>query len=156
MSDSTQARPVLVVDFGAQYAQLIARRVREAGVYSEIVPHTVTAEEIRARNPVGIVLSGGPSSVYEEGAPSLDADILGLGVPTMGEVVLRQVDPLERRSSPWQEFAPTELNHQQVCLSRTERLRFLSGYLQHPRGKRRVKALLAIPRSASPERQAVP
>ncbi len=83
MSDSSQ-RPVLVVDFGAQYAQLIARRVREAGVYSEIVPHTVTADEIRARNPVGIVLSGGPSSVYEEGAPSLDAGILGLGVPTMG------------------------------------------------------------------------
>src|SRR5690606_31936901 len=56
-------RPVLVVDFGAQYAQLIARRVREAGVYSEIVPHTITAAELAARNPVGIVLSGGPSSV---------------------------------------------------------------------------------------------
>src|SRR5687768_9348737 len=75
---------VLVVDFGAQYAQLIARRVREAGVYSEIVPHTVTAEEIRARNPVGIVLSGGPSSVYEEGSPDLDVGILELGIPTMG------------------------------------------------------------------------
>jgi len=83
MSDSSQ-RPVLVVDFGAQYAQLIARRVREAGVYSEIVPHTVTAEEIRARNPVGIVLSGGPSSVYEEGSPDLDPGILELGIPTMG------------------------------------------------------------------------
>ena len=79
-----EPRPVLVVDFGAQYAQLIARRVREAGVYSEIVPHTVTAEEIAARNPVGIVLSGGPSSVYEEGSPSLDPGVLELGVPTMG------------------------------------------------------------------------
>jgi GMP synthase (glutamine-hydrolysing) len=75
---------VLVVDFGAQYAQLIARRVREANVYSEIVPHTVTAAEIAARNPVGIVLSGGPSSVYEEGSPALDPGILQLGVPVLG------------------------------------------------------------------------
>ncbi|WP_308797083.1 glutamine-hydrolyzing GMP synthase [Agromyces silvae] len=84
MSSETEQRPVLVVDFGAQYAQLIARRVREASVYSEIVPHTVTAEEVRALNPVGIVLSGGPSSVYEEGAPALDPGILELGVPTLG------------------------------------------------------------------------
>ncbi|MEJ3404382.1 glutamine-hydrolyzing GMP synthase [Rathayibacter sp. YIM 133350] len=83
MSD-TEQRPVLVVDFGAQYAQLIARRVREASVYSEIVPHTITAEEIAAKNPIGIVLSGGPSSVYEEGAPALDEGILELGVPTLG------------------------------------------------------------------------
>ncbi|GMM95132.1 glutamine-hydrolyzing GMP synthase [Microbacterium sp. MTN4-12] len=80
----TEFRPVLVVDFGAQYAQLIARRVREAGVYSEIVPHTATAEEIAAREPLGIILSGGPSSVYEEGAPSLDAGVFDLGVPTLG------------------------------------------------------------------------
>ncbi|WP_210481863.1 glutamine-hydrolyzing GMP synthase [Naasia sp. SYSU D00948] len=83
-ASGTDARPVLVVDFGAQYAQLIARRVREANVYSEIVPHTVTAEEIRARKPAGIVLSGGPSSVYEEGAPALDPGILQLGVPVLG------------------------------------------------------------------------
>jgi len=75
---------VLVVDFGAQYAQLIARRVREAGVYSEIVPHGVTAEQVKARRPAGIVLSGGPSSVYEEGAPALDPGILELGVPVLG------------------------------------------------------------------------
>jgi len=79
-----EPRPVLVVDFGAQYAQLIARRVREAGVYSEIVPHTATAEEIAARNPIGLVLSGGPSSVYEEGAPDLAPGILDLGLPTLG------------------------------------------------------------------------
>ncbi|HWU46848.1 MAG TPA: glutamine-hydrolyzing GMP synthase [Humibacter sp.] len=76
--------PVLVVDFGAQYAQLIARRVREASVYSEIVPHTISAAEVAARNPAGIVLSGGPSSVYDDGAPSFDAAIFGLGIPTLG------------------------------------------------------------------------
>jgi GMP synthase (glutamine-hydrolysing) len=84
VSAETNQKPVLVVDFGAQYAQLIARRVREANVYSEIVPHTITADEIRAMDPAGIVLSGGPSSVYEEGAPALDPGILDLGVPVMG------------------------------------------------------------------------
>ncbi|SFS02252.1 GMP synthase (glutamine-hydrolysing) [Agrococcus baldri] len=83
MSDTAQ-RPVLVVDFGAQYAQLIARRVREADVYSEIVPSTITADEVRAKDPAAIVLSGGPSSVYAEGAPRLDEGILELGVPTFG------------------------------------------------------------------------
>jgi len=78
------SRPVLVVDFGAQYAQLIARRVREAGVYSEIVHHNVTAAEIQAKNPLAIILSGGPSSVYEPGSPNLDAKILELGIPILG------------------------------------------------------------------------
>ncbi|WP_051973231.1 glutamine-hydrolyzing GMP synthase [Cryobacterium sp. MLB-32] len=93
ISDTTDAavpalsgidRPVLVVDFGAQYAQLIARRVREASVYSEIVAHTITAAEIKAKNPLGIVLSGGPSSVYAEGAPAFDAEIFELGIPVLG------------------------------------------------------------------------
>ena len=77
-------KPVLVVDFGAQYAQLIARRVREANVYSEIVHHSVTAAEIAAKEPAAIILSGGPSSVYEEGSPSLDPKILELGIPILG------------------------------------------------------------------------
>jgi len=75
---------VLVVDFGAQYAQLIARRVRECHVYSEIVPHTITAEEIRARAPRAVILSGGPSSVYAEGAPQVAAGFFDTGVPTFG------------------------------------------------------------------------
>ena len=84
MNATPTHRPVLVVDFGAQYAQLIARRVREAGVYSELVPHTITAAEVREMNPLGIVMSGGPSSVYEEGAPQFDAEIFELGVPMLG------------------------------------------------------------------------
>ncbi|WP_109639026.1 glutamine-hydrolyzing GMP synthase [Lentzea atacamensis] len=80
----TSNRPVLVVDFGAQYAQLIARRVREAQVYSEVVPHTATVSEILDKNPLAIVLSGGPSSVYEEGAPQVDPKLFETGVPVFG------------------------------------------------------------------------
>jgi GMP synthase (glutamine-hydrolysing) len=75
---------VLVVDFGAQYAQLIARRVREAHVLSEIVPHTITAEEIAARRPAGIIFSGGPKSVHVEGAPVIDPAVYDTGVPVLG------------------------------------------------------------------------
>src|SRR5512138_750549 len=77
-------QPVLVVDFGAQYAQLIARRVREARVYSEIVPHSMPVAEMLARNPAAIVLSGGPSSVYEPGAPQVDPALFTAGVPVFG------------------------------------------------------------------------
>ena len=75
---------VLVVDFGAQYAQLIARRVREAHVRSEIVPRTITADEVRNRSPAGIILSGGPASVYAEDAYDMDPAILDLGIPVLG------------------------------------------------------------------------
>jgi GMP synthase (glutamine-hydrolysing) len=77
-------RPVLVVDFGAQYAQLIARRVRECHVYSEIVPFDARPEDLRARGAAGLILSGGPASVYEPGAPSLNRGLLELGVPVLG------------------------------------------------------------------------
>jgi GMP synthase (glutamine-hydrolysing) len=80
----TTPRPVLVVDFGAQYAQLIARRVREARVYSEIVPHSMPVAEMLAKNPAAIILSGGPSSVYEPGAPGLDAGLFDSDVPVFG------------------------------------------------------------------------
>ena len=75
---------VLVVDFGAQYAQLIARRVRQANVYSEIVPSSMPVEEMIAKNPTAIILSGGPSSVYEPGAPTLDPSLFEHGIPTFG------------------------------------------------------------------------
>jgi GMP synthase (glutamine-hydrolysing) len=75
---------ILVVDFGAQYAQLIARRVREAHVYSEIVPHSITAAEIAARRPAGVIFSGGPASVHVEGAPTIDPALYDTGVPILG------------------------------------------------------------------------
>jgi GMP synthase (glutamine-hydrolysing) len=77
-------RPVLVLDFGAQYAQLIARRVRECRVRSELVPHDITPEEVLAKNPYGLILSGGPASIYAEGAPRLDPRLLELGIPVLG------------------------------------------------------------------------
>ncbi|HEU4332369.1 MAG TPA: glutamine-hydrolyzing GMP synthase [Lapillicoccus sp.] len=84
MDDALQARPVLVVDYGAQYAQLIARRVREARVYSEVVPHTASVASLLERDPAAIILSGGPSSVYADGAPALDRALLDAGVPVFG------------------------------------------------------------------------
>ena len=81
---SPEDRPVLVVDLGGQYSQLIARRVREARVYSELVGHRLTAAQVAARNPAALILSGGPASVYADGAPDLDTEIFSLGIPTLG------------------------------------------------------------------------
>ena len=75
---------VVVLDYGGQYSQLIARRVRECGVFSELLPHHVGIEEIRKRNPRGLILSGGPASVYADDAPSLDPELLELGIPVLG------------------------------------------------------------------------
>jgi GMP synthase (glutamine-hydrolysing) len=82
--DAGHPRPVLVVDLGAQYAQLIARRIRECRVYSEIVAHDLSASEIAARGPAGIVLTGGPASVDDEGSPAIDPSVYGLGIPVLG------------------------------------------------------------------------
>jgi GMP synthase (glutamine-hydrolysing) len=79
-----EERPVLVVDLGGQYAQLIARRVRECRVYSELVGHGVSPAAVRARNPHALILSGGPASVYAEGAPRVDPGLFSLGIPTLG------------------------------------------------------------------------
>ena len=84
MSAPKDPRPVLVVDLGAQYAQLIARRVRECHIYSEIVPHDLPVADLKAKRPAGLVLSGGPASVYEPGAPEIDPELFRLGVPVLG------------------------------------------------------------------------
>ncbi len=104
---------VLVVDFGAQYAQLIARRVREAHVFSEIVPRDITADEVVARAPVGIILSGGPASVYEAGAYGIDDAILDLGIPVLGicyghQVIAGGLDGTVERNDT-AEYGPAEL-----------------------------------------------
>jgi GMP synthase (glutamine-hydrolysing) len=128
-------RPVLVVDFGAQYAQLIARRVREAHVYSEIVPHTITAEELADRDPAGVILSGGPKSVHVEGAPGLDEAVYDSGIPLLGicygaQLVARDLGGEVARTgrgeygrtdlevvSPGVLFAGGQPTHQQVWMS---------------------------------------
>ncbi len=105
---------VLVLDFGSQYSQLIARRVREANVYCELVPGTTAWSELAARRPVGVILSGGPSSVYEPGAPQVDPALFASGVPVLGicygmQLIAHhlggQVAPAERR-----EYGPAILN----------------------------------------------
>ncbi|MBA3733661.1 MAG: glutamine-hydrolyzing GMP synthase [Actinobacteria bacterium] len=108
-----EERPVLVVDLGGQYAQLIARRVREARVYSELVPHTITAQQVLARQPHALILSGGPASVYAEGAPHIDPEVLKLGIPTLGICYGMQLMALELGGSVERtgasEFGKTEL-----------------------------------------------
>ncbi len=104
---------VLVIDFGSQYTRIIARRIREQGVFSEIKPHTVTAEEVRGISPSAIVLSGGPRSVWDEGAPLLDAAILESGVPVLGicygmQMIVRMLGGEVERSQE-REFGPAAI-----------------------------------------------
>ena len=115
-------RPVLVVDFGAQYAQLIARRVRECHVYSEIVPFDITPQEISAKRPAGLILSGGPMSVYESGAPELNPGFLELGVPVLGicygQQAMAQALGGEVRATDAREYGKTDLQSEGGLLLR--------------------------------------
>jgi len=119
---AAEERPVLVLDFGGQYAQLIARRVRDARVYSELVSHKVTPQQIRARNPYAVILSGGPASVYAEHAPRVDPGIFELGIPTLGICYGAQLMALdlggrvERTGAS--EFGKTELRAEESELFR--------------------------------------
>ncbi|MEP6822165.1 MAG: gamma-glutamyl-gamma-aminobutyrate hydrolase family protein, partial [Chthoniobacterales bacterium] len=84
MSTPSAHSKILILDFGSQYTQVIARRIRECQVYSEIVRFEIPAAEVASSKPNGIVLSGGPASVYDEGAPQIDPAIFGLGIPVLG------------------------------------------------------------------------
>jgi GMP synthase (glutamine-hydrolysing) len=113
MTAEQDPRPVLVIDLGAQYAQLIARRVRECHVYSEIVSHDLPVAELVAKRPAGLILSGGPASVYEPGAPSLDPEVLALGLPVLGicygQQFMTQALAGEVRATGLREYGRTEL-----------------------------------------------
>lgn len=112
-SHSSPQETVLVIDFGAQYVQLIARKVRELKVYSEIIPWTTSVERIAERQPAGIILSGGPSSVYEAGAPSLPAELFDLGIPVLGicygQQLMAHVLGGEVTPGPEQEYGQAEI-----------------------------------------------
>jgi GMP synthase (glutamine-hydrolysing) len=109
-----EERPVLVVDLGGQYSQLIARRVRECRVYSELVSHRASADELRRRNPAALILSGGPASVYADDAPRVDPGLFGLGVPTLGicygmQLMAQELGGTVERTGV-SEFGKTELH----------------------------------------------
>lgn len=84
LPDNALLDSIAILDFGSQYSQLIARRVREANTFSELLPFSISAAELRRLNPKGIILSGGPNSVYDKGAPKCDPEIWKLGVPVLG------------------------------------------------------------------------
>ena len=156
MSDQ---KPVLVIDYGAQYAQLIARRVRECHVYSEIVPHDLSVDEIAGRRPAGIILSGGPKSVYEPGAPAVDDRLFDLGIPVLGicygqQVMARALGGEVARTGV-AEFGKTEMTVEQpgVLFSElpTEQTVWMShndSVVRPPDGFRRVGSTDASPVAA--------
>jgi GMP synthase (glutamine-hydrolysing) len=110
---ATRVEEVLVLDFGGQYSQLIARRIRECGVFSELLPHDTPIERIRERAPRALILSGGPASVYAEGAPPLRGELLELGIPVLGICYGMQLMVHELggqvESAPAGEFGRTDL-----------------------------------------------
>ena len=110
---------VLVIDFGGQYNQLIARRVREHNVYCEIVPYTYSTEKIKAKHPNAIIFTGGPNSVNDPGAPSVDKEVLELGVPVLGicygHQLITKVLNGEVKSAEVREYGKTEVEFDKNC-----------------------------------------
>ena len=102
-TDTASFDSILVLDFGSQYNQLITRRIRDFGVYSELLPNTITAEEIKARHPKGIIFSGGPNSVYDDGAFRVDPEIFKLGLPILGICYGMQLMTWIRQGEHWRD-----------------------------------------------------
>ena len=156
MSDQ---QSVLVIDYGAQYAQLIARRVRECHVYSEIVPHDLPVEEIAEKRPSGIILSGGPKSVYEAGAPAVDDRLFDLGIPVLGicygqQVMARALGGEVARTGV-AEFGKTELTVEQPGVlfselppSQTVWMSHNDAVVRPPEGFRQIGSTSASPVAA--------
>ena len=126
-------RPVLVLDFGAQYAQLIARRVRECRVRSELVPHDITPEDVLAKNPYGLILSGGPASIYAEGAPRLDPRAARARDPGARHLLRHAGHGARRSAATSRARAPREFG-------KTELRRSRGGVLLHDVRRRRLRA----------------
>src|SRR5918996_3532286 len=157
---------VLVVDYGAQYAQLIARRVRECHVYSEIVAHDTPVDSIRSMGPAGIILSGGPKSVYSPGAPTVDPELFELGVPVLGicygQQVMAQALGGEVGRTGVAEFGKTELDvgepgcvlFGELPVEQTVWMSHNDAVVRPPDGFRAVASTAASPIAAfeSPER----
>ena len=159
MANSTaQDQKVLVVDFGAQYGQLIARRVRDLGVYSEIVSCDASADEMKAANPSAIILSGGPASVYADDAPSVDPKVFELGVPVLGFCYGQQIMAVtlgERSATPTRASTgiPTsrELAHRSCSTARpTSRRCGCATAMRSPRYPRGSSLLLRRQTARSP------
>jgi GMP synthase (glutamine-hydrolysing) len=158
-------RPVLVVDLGGQYSQLIARRIRECRVYSELVPHTISPEAVRARKPFALVLSGGPASVYADGAPQIDPALYDLGIPTLGICYGMQLMALDLGGrvdrTGVSEFGKTELRAEESRLLKdtpTEQTVWMShrdSVVAPPEGARIVAGSASTPIAAfeAPDRE---
>ena len=117
---------ILVLDFGSQFTQLIARRLRELSVYSEILPFTTSAETLRARRPAGLILAGGPSSVYDADAPKPERAVLDLGVPTLGICYGMQVIT-EAFGGSVDKSTHREFGHALVCVAQDQPSRLFAG-----------------------------
>jgi GMP synthase (glutamine-hydrolysing) len=158
-----EERPVLVLDLGGQYSQLIARRVREARVYSELVGHRVTAAEVRARNPYALVLSGGPASVYAEDAPRIDPELFELGIPTLGicygmQLMAQELGGRVDRTGV-SEFGKTELRAEEgelfagLPLEQTTWMSHRDSVVAPPEGARVVAGSASTPIAAFEDRE---
>jgi len=155
MTVGSEFDKVLVVDFGAQYAKLIARRVRECHVYSEIVPHDISPEEVRAKKPKGIILSGGPKSVHQPGAPVADPKIYDLGIPVLGICYGHQLMALDLGGQVQKgasgEFGRTSLEalggllFEEVPLEQTVWMSHNDAVIEAPGGFRKVAGTSASP-----------